>query len=141
MQRKKEREIIVLALYSMELSDNDMKETVNYVLEEKNIEETPSEYILSTIEGVRENQHEIDCIISDNLENYKIDRLAFLDLAIIRFATYEMKYGKDIHYAVVINEAVDLTKKYSDVGDGKASAFNNKLLDKIKTSLNLEGNE
>jgi transcription antitermination protein NusB len=137
MNRKKEREIIVLSLYSMELSDNDAYETVNYVLEQNNVSEPATPYILESITGINQQIEKIDEIISDNLENYHIDRLSFLDLAIIRFATYEMMNQKDVAVAIVINEAVEITKKYTDLGDNKAAAFNNSVLDKIKKSLQL----
>lgn len=136
MNRRLEREIIVLSLYSMELSNNDMYDTVHYIFEQKKLNEQVSDYIIDSIKGVLDNKDKIDEIISQNLVNYKIERLSFLDLAIIRFATYELLYKKDLHFTIIINEAIELTKKYSDLGDKKASAFNNKLLDNIKTYLN-----
>jgi N utilization substance protein B len=53
---------------------------------------------------------------------------------IIRFAVYEMKYT-ETPYEIIIDEAVRLTKKYTNLDDDKAKSFNNKLLDKIKDSL------
>lgn len=135
MNRKKEREIIVLSLYSMELSDNDIHETVYYILEQNKIEHPATDYIYNSINGVLENREKIDEVISNNLENYKIDRLSYIDLSIIRFATYELLFKEDIHHAVIINEAVEITKKYSDLGDHKASAFNNRVMDKIRLSI------
>ncbi len=135
MNRKKEREIIVLSLYSKELSGNDIYETVHYVLEQHKIDQQATEYIYNSINGVLDHQEKIDETISANLENYKIDRLSYIDLAIIRFATYELLFSEEIHYAVIINEAIEVTKKYSDLGDGKAAAFNNSVLDKIRISL------
>lgn len=135
MKRKTEREIIVLALYSMELSGNEVEDTVNFIMKQKRIKEEPTEYIYESIRGVLENLLQIDEVISQNLENYKINRLNCVDLAIIRFATYELMYRNELHPAIIINEAVELTKKYSELDDFKASAFNNKLLDKIRVSL------
>ena len=76
----------------------------------------------------------LDKIISTCLENYTIDRLNYMDLAILRYATYEMKYTKT-PYQVAINEAIELTKKYTNLDDGKAKNFNNRLLDTIKNYL------
>ncbi|QVK19208.1 transcription antitermination factor NusB [Mycoplasmatota bacterium] len=135
MNRKKEREIIVLSLYSMELSDNDINETVHYILEQNKIKQEATDYIYDSINGVLENKEKIDEIIANNLENYKIERLSYIDLSIIRFATYELLYIEDIHHAVIINEAVEITKKYSDLGDHKASAFNNRVMDNIRLSI------
>lgn len=76
---------------------------------------------------------EIDQVISNNLTNYSLNRLAFLDRAIIRLATYEMMFT-DVPKEVIINEALELTKEYSDIND-KQRRFTNKLLDTIKKSL------
>lgn len=133
MNRKKEREIIVLSLYSMELSDNTMDDTIHYIFEQKKIEEIVSTYIYDSIEGVLAHKEEIDAVISRNLENYKIDRLSYLDLSIVRFATYELLYKSEVPTAVIINEGIEITKKYSDLGDDKAKAFNHKLMDKIRS--------
>ncbi len=136
MNRKLEREIIVLSLYSMELSDNDIYDTVHYVLEQKKIENQATDYIYESINGVLENKEKIDEIIKNNLENYKLDRLSYLDISIIRFACYELLKNDDkLHPAIIINEAIEITKKYSDLGDHKATAFNNKVLDNIRLSL------
>jgi N utilization substance protein B len=80
---------------------------------------------------------EIDKLISSCLVNYTIDRLNYVDLAIIRYAVYEMQHT-DVPYEIAINEAVELTKKYTNLDDDKAKAFNNRLLDNIKTKLKVE---
>lgn len=79
-------------------------------------------------------EYALDKIISACLENYTIDRLNYMDLAILRYATYEMKYTKT-PFQVAINEAIELTKKYTNLDDGKAKNFNNRLLDTIKNYL------
>ncbi len=136
MNRKKEREIIVLSLYSLELSGNDIYETVHYVLEQNKINGKATDYIYESINGVITNSEKLDQVISNELENYHIDRLSYMDLAIIRFATYELLFkNEEIHFAVIINEAIELTRKYSDLGDNKAVAFNNSVLDKIKKNV------
>jgi N utilization substance protein B len=87
--------------------------------------------LVKTVEGCFQ---ELDTIISNHLENWTIDRLNYVDKMIIRFAVYEMKYT-ETPYEIIIDEAVRLTKKYTNLDDDKAKSFNNKLLDKIKDSL------
>ncbi len=82
---------------------------------------------------VLKNLDEIDETISDNLYNYTINRLAFLDRAIIRYATYEMLYT-NTPKPIIINEALEITKEFSDIDDLQRS-FTNKVLDNIKKSL------
>ena len=77
---------------------------------------------------------EIDEIIIENLSRYTIDRLNIVDKAIIRNAVYEMVYT-DLPSNIAINEAINLTKKFSNLEDDQAKKFNNKLLDNIRKTL------
>ncbi|MDY0010125.1 MAG: transcription antitermination protein NusB [Candidatus Izemoplasmatales bacterium] len=100
---------------------------------EINLEEMPSE-INQTFFDLREKYQDLDLIISSNLSNWTIDRLNYVDLAIIRYATYEMKYLKT-PYQVAINEALEITKIYSNLDDDLAKKFNNRLLENIRIYL------
>lgn len=100
---------------------------------EINSEEIPSE-INQTFFDLREKYQDLDLIISSNLSNWTIDRLNYVDLAIIRYATYEMKYLKT-PYQVAINEALEITKIYSNLDDDLAKKFNNRLLENIRFYL------
>ena len=69
-------------------------------------------------------------MISNSLESYTLDRLSYADRAIIRLACYELKF-MDTPKNVVIDEALEITKEYSNLDDNKQLKFNNKLLDKL----------
>ncbi|MBU0997668.1 MAG: transcription antitermination factor NusB [Firmicutes bacterium] len=92
------------------------------------------EEVLDIVNDVFLHLVDLDQVISKNLQNWTIDRLNYVDLAIIRYAVYEMTYT-DTPYEIAINEAINLTKKYSNLDDDAAKSFNNRLLDNIKTSL------
>jgi len=92
------------------------------------------DYAVELINGVINMKDEIDDIISRNLFNYTIKRLNLVDLAIIRVATYEL-LQKTLDKKVIINEAINLTKVYTNLDDDKAKAFNNKLLDNIAKDI------
>lgn len=92
------------------------------------------DYAVELINGVINMKDEIDEIISKNLFNYTIKRLNLVDLAIIRVATYEL-LQKTLDKKVIINEAINLTKVYTNLDDDKAKAFNNKLLDNIAKDI------
>jgi len=96
-----------------------------------------SKEIIETFLAVKEKYSEVDNVISSNLTNWTIDRLNYVDLAIIRYAVYEMIYLKTPPQ-VAINEALEITKVYSNLDDDSAKKFNNKLLDNIKKSLGKE---
>lgn len=82
---------------------------------------------------VMNNLVQIDSIIEESLTNYKLNRLNSVDRAIIELCTSELING--VAPNICINEALEITKIYTDQGDNKAVAFNNKLLDTIKKNL------
>ena len=75
-------------------------------------EENDRAYIEAVVSGVREHAAEIDEEISACLRGWTLKRLSRVDLAILRLSVYEMQYG-GIPAPVSINEAVELTRKYS----------------------------
>lgn len=110
--------------------------SVLYRLDLLNIEEAPIDlqgYTKEIVEGVLEKINEIDEIIKSSLVNYTLDRLSYVDRAIIRVATFEMINGLD--KKIAINEAIEITKELSNLDDNKQKAFNNSLLDKISKRI------
>ena len=83
----------------------------NIPLEEHKIINT--DFLKELVEGVLNNINDIDNNISKYLENWTIDRLGLTDQAIIRISVYELLYTNTPNL-VCINEAIELSKKYSD---------------------------
>lgn len=83
---------------------------------------------------VENNLSKIDSIIGNSLINYSLNRLNLVDKAIIRLATAELIEGS-LDKRIIINEALEITKEFSDQGDHKAVSFNNRLLDNICKNL------
>ncbi|MDZ7815429.1 MAG: transcription antitermination factor NusB [Planctomycetota bacterium] len=96
------------------------------------------EFSQKLVTGVREQQEKIDEIISENAENWSINRMAPVDRNVIRMATFEMLKCDDIPNRVAINEAINLAKKF---GGDKSGAFVNSVLDKIRGDLEGDGND
>lgn len=84
------------------------------------------------IHGVIEHIAEIDSRIKGLAHNWDFERIAKIDLAILRLAMFEMIYRKDIPPVVSINEAIDLSKQFSNA-DSKR--FINGILDRLKDQL------
>ena len=84
------------------------------------------------IHGVVENLEAVDEVIKAYTQNWQFERVAKIDLAILRLAVFEMKYRRDIPPVVSINEAIDLSKMFS-IPDAKR--FINGILDQYKLSL------
>lgn len=127
LNRTEAREKIMVILYQI---DFYKKENIEYNLEDvfhENLE-MDNKYVKDIVNGVLENQDKIDETISKYLENWDLDRLGKTDRAILRLSTYEMMYY-DTPKVVVINEAVELAKKYSD---DKVVKLINAVLDKVR---------
>lgn len=127
LNRTEAREKIMIILYQIDLYDKDK---IPYDLESvfhENLE-IDNKFVRDIVGGVLENKDNIDKIISKYLENWDLDRLGKTDRAILRLSTYEMLYY-NTPKVVVINEAVELAKKYSDE---KIVKLINAVLDKIR---------
>lgn len=127
LTRTEAREKIMVILYQI---DFYKKENIEYNLEDlfhENLE-MDNKYVKDIVNGVLENQDKIDETISKYLDNWDLDRLGKTDRAILRLSTYEMMYY-DTPKVVVINEAVELAKKYSD---DKVVKLINAVLDKVR---------
>lgn len=79
-----------------------------------------------------EQKDKLDDMISQHLVNWKLDRIANVDRAILRLSVYEMVYQEDIPVSVSMNEAIELAKLF---GDDKAPKFVNGVLSNIKNDL------
>jgi N utilization substance protein B len=84
------------------------------------------------IHGAIEHVAELDENIKALAHNWEFDRIAKIDLAILRLAMFEMLHRKDIPPVVSINEAIDLSKQYSSAD---AKRFINGILDRMKDKL------
>jgi N utilization substance protein B len=84
------------------------------------------------IHGAIEHLAEIDAKIRILAQNWEFERIAKIDLAILRLAIFEMLFRKDIPPIVSINEAIDLSKQFSNAD---AKRFINGILDKLKGDL------
>ena len=97
--------------------------------------EQPREYYAyaeELIQGVITNREDIDARIKALAQNWEFDRIAKIDLAILRLAMFEMIHRKDIPPVVSINEAIDLSKQFSNAD---AKRFINGILDRLKDQL------
>jgi N utilization substance protein B len=87
------------------------------------------EFAVRLADGASTDQSDIDALIKKYAENWDIGRMAAIDRCILRLAAYELLHELDTPINVIINEAVEIAKKFST---GESSKFVNGLLDKIK---------
>ncbi|MCR4404783.1 MAG: transcription antitermination factor NusB [Candidatus Acetothermia bacterium] len=122
MRRRKAREILLQLLFQRDFHPIPLEE----LLASASLEDQ-DEYIRRTIEGIIAHQEEIDRIISERAVGWKLDRLVSVDRNILRLGIYELLYT-DVPGEVVINEAVELSKKYSTE---HSHIFINGILDRV----------
>jgi N utilization substance protein B len=126
MSRKKSREYAFRMVFEKFFHDDD--ELFEFSNEDIVLDETDKQFVGSLIGGINEHYDDIIKIIKDNVIGYEIERVYKIDLAILVLAIYELKYGSDVVPSIVINEAVELSKKYST---DKSYSFINGVLAKV----------
>ena len=136
MNRSAIREKAFELIYSLEIQkqddsfeQKDLQEAVDLYIENNDIaDKNAKEYIQDAVFGIEKNKENIVNQIEKNLKkDWKIDRISKIDLAILKLAIYEIQY-KEIPFKVVINEAVELAKKY---GEDSSKNFVNGMLASI----------
>lgn len=124
--RSELRKKIMTILYQIAVFD---KNKIEYNVDEliKENLEIENEFVKEIVYGTVTYKNELDNLANKYMKDWTIDRLGFTDIAILRMAIYELIYSNtpDI---VVINEAIELAKAYSDV---KVVKLINGVLDKI----------
>ncbi len=130
LTRTEAREKIMIILYQIDfyLKDNISFDVESVIHENLDMD---NKYVNDVVNGVLENLEAIDKTISKYLGNWDLDRLGKTDKAILRLGTYEILYY-DTPKIVAINEAVELSKKYSD---DKIVKLINAVLDKIRDEV------
>lgn len=130
MNRREIREQIFKMLFQTEFyAKEELEEQIQISMQE--LEETDLEkraYIEQKLREICERLEEIDRSVNEKTTGWKTDRMAKVDLALIRLAVYEIKYETQIPTGVAINEAVELAKIYSSDG---APSFVNGVLAKL----------
>lgn len=131
ISRYKKREQAVLLSFERLFSDSDIDEIADNIIDSR--DEYLSDYAIETAKAIEDNLTQIDDVISSHLsKGWKISRISRVSLAILRVAVYEMKHVEEVPVSVAINEAVELSKKYS-VDD---ASFINGVLGAIAKELN-----
>lgn len=89
------------------------------------------EFLKQLIQGLKTNQEEIDQIIDDNMSGWNVSRIDRTNLLILRIATFELLFTPEIDSSIIMNEAIELAKEFSDE---KSSKFINGVLQGIQNS-------
>lgn len=132
--RRKARETALQVLYRMDMAEDAASE--DYGGEMDGLAEGTEArlYCEELIKGVVRNRAEVDRLIEANSDNWTVARMAVVDRNILRVAVYELKYS-DVPYKAVIDEAVELAKRF---GSAESGAFINGIVDNARKAIDRE---
>jgi N utilization substance protein B len=130
--RRKAREYALQMLFQWDIT-RDQIETIAASFWE-NHEEPPAvkDFTAQLVSRTIEHVEEIDAIIQRHAEHWRLDRMAVVDRNILRMATQEFLYDKETPKTVVINEAIEIARRFSAQ---ESPQFINGILDSIKREL------
>lgn len=134
IKRRRSREQALQILFFMDHSKLEAHEAKDLFKLHFEVKNADSEYMQELIFGVEDHQIQIDEILERSLNNWKLYRLGKVDRSVLRMSVYELLFSKKLASAIVINEAVELGKKY---GDEKTPSFLNGVLDRIAKEYSL----
>ncbi len=131
-RRSRGREVALQVLYQVEQNASvPLAEVRRFIQRRLLADRKLCEFTEGLIAGVKEHQVQIDALISEAAENWRLDRMAAIDRNILRLGAYEMMYCREIPARVAINEALELAKRYSTA---QSSRFVNGILDRVLQS-------
>jgi len=125
--RHQVRESVISLLYAKDIGNEDIDKFIDEIFEDKKIRNRQKEFALSLYHGIIKNQDSIDKEIDSHLKEWKMKDLGHIERAILRLGAYEI-LNSDLDSAVVINEAIELSKS---LASDTAPKFINGVLDAI----------
>jgi N utilization substance protein B len=115
-------------LYQADVTSDPSPAALELALSRSSGSEQTKEFARRLARGVLEHRAEIDRILQESSTNWRLGRMAKVDLNILRIATYEMLYCPDIPMNVSIDEALEVSKRY---GSEESPPFINGVLDQV----------
>jgi N utilization substance protein B len=142
--RREIREKALQALFPLDFNaDLTKQDAISYALELDHhgiISEDEEAFVPSYLDllvgGVCNRKAELDEVIEKHLgRNWSLNRIAKMDLIVLRIAIFEMLYAADVPNTVALNEALELTKKYSD---DRSRKFVNGVLSNVMKEIEVK---
>jgi N utilization substance protein B len=133
--RRKAREYALQMLFQWDIT-HDAIDQIATVFFQNHPEESPAvaDFARELVMGTVENVEQIDRLIARHAEHWRLDRMATVDRNLLRMATQEFLYDKETPKTVVINEAIEIARRFSAQ---ESPQFINGILDSIKKELEL----
>jgi transcription antitermination factor NusB len=135
-KRTRARELAMQALYQLDVQGPELLDSLDEFLIENEPDNSVCKLASDWTKGTWENLTQCDELIVASTIKWQLSRLSPVDKSILRLAVYQLRLCPDIPPRVVINEAIEIAKKFST---DKSSAFVNGVLDAILKKLKTEG--
>jgi N utilization substance protein B len=129
--RRHARELALAALYGAEVGKRSPDEMLTETLARTETSEARA-FVRDLVLGTLENEGESDAVIAPLLEGWTLDRLPTIDRIVLQMGVFELQHRAETDAAVVINEAVELAKKFSTEDSGR---YVNGVLGRVLESL------
>lgn len=129
--RSRARRRALQALYAWQLSGSHMKAVIDQFRHEQDMEVADLEYFEDLLRGVESHVGELDAALKPYVDR-EVEQIDPIERAALRLAAYELKYRLDVPYRVVINEAIEVTKRF---GADHGHSYVNGVLDKLAGEL------
>jgi len=129
--RRKARGLAVQAIYSWQLSQNHVSDIEQQMLLDNDVSKVDVEYFKEIVRGVAAHFKELDTALMPYTER-PYEEVDQIEKAIMRLSAYELKFRMDVPHKVVINEGIELAKKF---GADDSHKFVNGVLDRAKADL------
>lgn len=114
MSLEKARVNLMNAIYQLDINKSKDIDSLGTYFMTLEISDANKEKLKSRVKSFLDNLEKIDGILNVVLKDARLDRLSYIDRAILRLAIYEISIEKEIAYQIIINDIVELAKKYSD---------------------------
>lgn len=132
-RRRKSREVALQFLYQLDLNNEpDPATRGGEFWTAHPVDESTRAFADALVRGAKQNQTKVDQIIRQYTEHWDLDRMAVVDRNILRLAVYELLWHADVPVKVVINEAIEIAKKF---GTQESGRFINGILDRVHKEL------
>ncbi len=129
-RRRRAREAALSILYQLEFHAGKLEEVFRAFWRDHPLPPETQAFAEDLVAGTMAHLEEIDSLIARHAEHWTFSRIALVERNILRVATYEFFYRKEVPEKVILNEAIEIAKQYGSEDSGR---FVNGILDKVRT--------
>lgn len=133
--RRRGREYALQMLYAMDLTEYQPDQVFAGFYALQDLNRDAFYYARRLVDGVHSHLHEIDPVLSRYAEHWKIHRMAVVDRNLLRLGLFELMFQKEIPFPIIINEALEIVKEFSDA---EGTQFLNGILDAARKEFRPE---